>query len=828
MSDSIPTYESQIAPPATTGEVLDTQTAQLEQAKVGATLGVYGAAQNVADQTVNLMSTLQKVENLRGRELYAQEKNRLIEESRQIVDMVSQTPGASRSWATDPSGEMGSLLKQWHDEHWDLVNEDLTGRWRQQLELDFDAMTREMAGKITEDVLDHSYKSIVAADTTWLNEEIKNADPQNIGENMARILTEYGARLNNRLEMGVNDPAQVAQEMFDAQAAVTGAHVMAAAKEIDDGDADPWVFEKTGKEYNGHDGAIEFIDDLEADGTISSGDAEAYRQAIVEQDTAKYSRGIKVQNERSNAIRQKYEALFEAGETWTEHPVTGQRVPINQAILAEPGLQAERARFHNTVGDSATTSYLLNRYDDLISPDGTDEEGNIFRSEKYMEKYYDPTISEQTFEQFVFSNMANQGYNDEEANKLIRARASVDTWKRSELRRAIDQRFNPLLAQLDKDDQAGRMRVNAQRAQWESAVMEAIEGPGIETMAQVREVIENVNRAFTGAQITEAVLKADPRQTNPHEEVLLGIAQGHYMGIFDVPGVADMMAKVAEVGRQQIVEMYGGDESVIEKMMWGRRGTVDEGRMFYLVTDSLQLDADGNPKKLWVKWDALPTGKGDGVEEQLLEWDGSRDAIGNEEWRPTQRPLLDELAAEYGAQEEATDQALYDAYFIQGDRRRDLVLRFGQERVDRVLGPEGAELTPDEIMRGGARPEQRLTPDQILRGAANPQPLGPTERQYEWHTRHSDNGKIDITSLNSYLMGQPLPPEGDWTKLYMTIADDYSRQIKADIDARGITPFNDKGEVKSSAGRIVGRIIEEYGIPRRYAEDLILKYYGAP
>jgi hypothetical protein len=814
MSDSIPVYRGNIAPPDSTGEVLDTQSAQLAQAKANAVVNVGNAASNVAGAAYGLTESLMRFHDLRGRDLYAAEKNRLIEESRRISDMAMQSPGAIGGWVTDASGEMGNLLKQWGEGQMELVSPDLKGRWRQQLELDFAAMQREMAGGLTELGLDHTYKSIVASDSTWLNDQISNANPQNIGESSDAILKEYQARLNNRVEMGINDPIQAAQMMAEAESAVQSAHVMAAVRAIDDGDKDPWTFDATGVQYDGMDGALDFIDDLEEAGAINGAEAAQYRDNVFEIDAAKYSRGVKVQQERSNSGRREYLEFMENGVFMVpanrneDGTRSGPNVPLNQAILNDWWFQSERAENHNTVGDSSTIDILLGEYDRATRPSGSAAEApDLYRSKKFMDMFYDYTISDDTFEQYIIANKDSSGsdipYTNEEIIKLMRERSTVDTYKLSAVTEAVDRRFAPLFAGINKDDVAENQRLNAEKQAWISAVTAAIEGPGITNRQEVETVIENVNRAIANGKITEAVLRADPRRTNIHEEILMGQDSGHYMGLFDVPGMADQLAKVAEVGRRQIVDIYGGDETVIEDMVWGKRGTPDEGRMFYYVTDTRQLDANGNPKKLWLKWESAP-GRGDGLEEQLVEWDGETDAMGNERWRPTQRPALDALAAEREAQEEATDESLYDAYYIEGTSWDDLVQRFGLERVQRVLGRQ-EENVPD-------------TPDFE----------SPVARQWEYFEQNSDNGKIDVAALNAYLAFQPLPADGSWDELYMTIADKYSNQIQADIQARGITPFNNNGNVKASADRIVGRIIEDYGIPRRLAEEIILKYYGAP
>jgi len=791
-----PLYEQQIAPPSTTGEILDNQSLGLIVAKnqaefaarrnaAGAFMQLAGAAQTVGDiftkknnlsQQQQMLSDLQQLDS----EIGSIPQNGVGGTGQ--LGNLNQNRNLLAEWETQEGGRESEYFQNWAEARLNNLGQGLKGKWREAFELE--AKNRLLKANMAIDSLatTHAYNGIRMANQSAMDEAISNPNIDNIGSSIAASLGEMDGRVALGIDSGVYTHQEAMEILDKYENALLQSHYGAAARDIQDSDG--WTDQTTGEFYKGLAGAVEMLEDHLAIEDITEQQYAALRAQLYEEDTAKYARGTKIQSEMSNQTYADVMTSISKGD-----------IPTVEEIMNLPAVLAEQTPDYNRVGDRGLANALLSARDAALKPPSADEEAlsKFTWPEEVWRRFNDQTWDDAKFSSWLFRNADNQNLTQDQVRYIQRqGRDNINQGTYNAIKSQVDARYSGRIRDAKNEEERDQLRSDALRHT--QGLTMAMYDDDISELEDVMKVVNNWAEAEVASQIFQEYSKPDPRRTNAAEQVAYDLMRGKYMGLTGIEEYASDVLQVQSLHEMMANDLY--DANNVLEIRRGNAGTPMEGRVVFKVRDKY----DGYKEK-WVLYDVVETENG-GKEEEIKELKGY-DPYTGEIW---DRALAVDLKA-------MGDEA-YEADSREKSNTRALAL--SGMTFDEIVDETG--LSPVEVNNDLGNLAEVVVGAPVERPDTNP--------VLDWYSKNVDGINIPLSSINAQIIATAMPESEQavlFDSIYNNIYDKMKSELLAETDSLGI--YRNNGKLRRTAESTIAARIARYGLPDDYAEQIIIDVF---
>lgn len=796
-----PLYEQQIAPPSTTGEILDNQSLGLKIAKNQAE---YATRRNAAGAFMQLAGTAETIGNIFTRKNDLSQQQQMLSDLQQLDSEIGSVPengvgGTGQlgnlnqnrnllaEWETQEGGAESEYFQSWSEARLNNLGQGLRGKWRDAFELE--ARNRLLKANMTIDSMatTHAYNGIKMANQEAMSTSIQNPNIDNIGSSIASSLGEMDGRLAIGIDAGIYTPQEAMEVLNNYENALLQSHYGAASRDIQDSDG--WTDPTTGQFYNGLAGAEEMLGDHLENGDITEQQFSALRTQLYEADTAKYARGSKIQSQMTNKTYAEVMTAIADGD-----------IPTVEEIMNLPAVNPEQNPDYNRVGDRGLAAALLSARESALRPGASDEAAlsEMPWPEEVWKRFNDITWDDTKFHSWLFNNSGRLGLDQNLVRYIQRqGRENVNQGTYNAIKSQVDSRYSQRIRDAKNEEEADQLRADALRHTQRLTI--AMYDDDISSTEDVMKVTQNWAEAEVASQIFKEYSKADPGRTNAAEQVAYDLMRGKYMGLTGIEEYASDVLQVQSLHEMMATDLYGTDQNGNSNILEIRRGNVGtpmEGRVTFRVQDKF----DGYKEK-WVAFDVVETDKG-GLEEVAKELKGY-DPYTGEIWDRALAVDLKSMADERSdAEADATAEAR--ALALSGKTFSEIVEETGKtpEEVNNDLGPLA----------------------EVVVGAPIPAPQ--TNPTLDWYSKNVDGINIDAAALNARIVATAMPDAEQavlFNSIYETIYTRMKRELLAETDSLGI--YRSNGKLRRTAESTIAARISRYGLPNDYAEQVILDVF---
>ena len=769
---NIPGYESKIAPPSSTGEVINSERLSLAIQKSNAqsqAINAFAGAMNAgAGLAENIGKVFERKNDLSQQalmlsELEQSDRNRGDigangEGGVGLLGMLSKNRGELDNWQSTETGDYSEYMKNWEEGQLSTLGQGLKGKWRDQFELEMARRTAEFSRKVDILATTQAYQTIRASNANEKADMIAHPNTDNI----AGSILEQGEKVSQMYERGVSmgiyspEEAAVDIEAFNNQTLMS--HFSAVIRDAQDGTA--WISKETGESYSGLDGALDIIKDYKELGVLDEQQAGAISDSLMGEDTAKYARGRIVQDQKSIATRNDLTQRMMNGEVFTYNRLVEE---------AKDATSSEYTQYYNRVGDDNLVNQLWAIQEGILKPPKPED---YLYPDSIMKAFNDTSIDKSHFQQLLSANWEKLGIPQDEMLKLMaKSKPVADQATGRVINNAIDAAFDPIIDSFKGDEE--------KQAEWEQRkqsvafqVSDIMASDEIKTLDDMNKVLDNIRRVQFEGQVLKDYTRPD-RGTNDVELIGQQMQLGYFRGVSSLtPELAEMTLKV-QTQQVAMAEFAYGKENVIEQVE-GTRGSEMEGRVIIHIKDPNDVDPYGNAKEKWVKVDLVADDKGN-LEEVFREVtiDDKFDSR-NPNWQPS-TAMTDAVEADKAGKAAGRRDTLHD-------------------------------LLPQP----------------------NP-PLSVVEEMNNWYRDNSDGAFIPLDTVMNFLSTNyhsPNDTEMFFENIYEKSFNAVESNLNSAVANGALDIFRNNGKVRWGAKAAISQYISRYGLPPTYSERILKDVFG--
>ncbi len=794
MSDT-PVYNPRIGPPSTTGEVQDTQSANLANQRANVIGNQWNAAAGVARGVMQLGAASEgifaKKKALTQTALY---EERLLQLDGEIGSVPESGQGGTgqlgnlnknrdllHDWQSGESAMPSEHMQNWTQARLDVLSEGL--------DPEYEAAFRQAAGekllkageKIDAMATGMAYSAIRATDQAVATGYLKDPDLNDIDGSIESNVLDMASRINRGINMGVYGPEEGAQALEQFATQITGAHYMAASANIQDGDG--WVDPLTSEFYDGLDGALDLVDDKMATGELSEYDGTQIKAAINERDYEKYQVGVKVQQEMTNSA-----AVYFRKQMNLPEPPPGLRT----SIINHKAWVPEKSADWNRVGDQGTMNALLRELDGITGSGDSENRGATIPGWMWTQ-FHDPTWDDVRAKQWLDnSGWERAGVSVEDYRWLYQKARDVDSLANTaSIQKTVDLYYTSDL-EAAEGDAVKTLQIEAEKMRTIGYIESQLERPEA-TFKDVPTFLSNFLQTKVEDTIYRDYVKDDVRKTNPAEMLGFFAQRGTLQGASASPALYENVVRMHEIHKEIIDGAYPAarGETNIRGTAYGTPGTVMEGQVFYKVWDDTAKNGAGG--EIWVMAGVEKTPQG-GLEEQLLQMDEQPNLQNKDNWSPITRP------------------GILDANSTEKDRLERLVTT---TEIDIENGYDWDQL---KARNGAAWVEENYSDRKDIVGAPNY--AGISNHYYDLYKQRRTGIQLPYASVYDLMEGdlrRGRISSADVARTFEMIDDEiHDEVLKAIKNDPNISIFKSNGDVRRNAERAISQALNWYGLPPEY------------
>lgn len=802
-----PRYTKQIAPPTSTGEVLDNQSANLASQRAQAIQNL-GAAQAGAIQSgMGVVDTLggifQRKRALSQAALVEERLLQLNEDAGNVPDSglggsgllgnLNKNRNLLGDWQSDESGMASQQLQNWEQARLDILGEGLEGEYLDNFRLRAQARIQQFGEQVDSLATGFAYETLRTADALIQKDYVENPNTNDPAASIAEAVGTMTQRYQNGIASGLYSPAEAAEGIIEFENAMIGATYMAIDADIQD--ADGWVDPMSGEFYRGYDGALEMIEDKMASGELDQQRGAQFREAIVTKDTEKYSRGVKIQQEESTRGINYFMKKIENGDV----------VGLRNEILNYPGFLPAHTQDYNRTGDTGAQRLLTGILDGETGAGDED-----FIPMDVFAQFMDPTKSDVSAQTWLLNNADDfkqrYGMTDKAIQTLFgKSRDQATGTTAAELQRAINGFYGPALEEAG-DDLAAINEIESDKIKAAQYLQNMIERPNV-TAEDVPQLMSNFILSRIEEDLYKDYMRADPRKTNPLEMMIQWADQGLLEGVSGATHLAENVVRAQALQKDIVSNTYGEVTGTI----YGPQGTSEEGQIYFKVFDRYANE------EIWVRTKAVQDELG-GLEEKFfqarMETNEAGEKVmaigfdGKNIWDPASLP--GEVASENAANVVYRDEV--------AAAERDVALGWDW---DRLVAVHGEELMVNSFENGASipgGPDSNASADKLF-------------NSYLEGDNQRTNYQYLEASTRQAMQNNEATPE-DVEVFFERVSDHNQGKIIREIDSRiqddSLSLFRNNGNLRTSAIRSIASIIAEYGLPPSYAQYYLDTYLNQP